>query len=101
MRFVVFGAGAVGGVVGARLHQAGHELILNLGNAVSALCAKDDRRTELTERARAEGRAALDAAGIDYEDDEVDDLEGRWAKIGVGEIAGRSRAGSSSCRSTT
>jgi 2-dehydropantoate 2-reductase len=28
MRFVVFGAGAIGGVVGARLHQSGHEVLL-------------------------------------------------------------------------
>ena len=28
MRFVIFGAGAIGGVVGARLHQAGHEVAL-------------------------------------------------------------------------
>jgi 2-dehydropantoate 2-reductase len=28
MRFVVIGAGAVGGVVGARLHQHGHEVVL-------------------------------------------------------------------------
>ena len=28
MRFVVFGAGAIGGVVGASLHQAGHEVAL-------------------------------------------------------------------------
>lgn len=28
MRFVVFGAGAIGGVVGARLHQAGYEVAL-------------------------------------------------------------------------
>jgi ketopantoate reductase len=28
MRCVVFGAGAVGGVVGARLHQAGHDVAL-------------------------------------------------------------------------
>jgi 2-dehydropantoate 2-reductase len=28
MRFVVFGAGAIGGVVGARLHQSGHEVML-------------------------------------------------------------------------
>ncbi|HEY1740657.1 MAG TPA: 2-dehydropantoate 2-reductase N-terminal domain-containing protein [Acidimicrobiia bacterium] len=28
MRFVVFGAGAIGGVTGARLHQAGHEVML-------------------------------------------------------------------------
>jgi 2-dehydropantoate 2-reductase len=28
MRFVIYGAGAIGGVVGARLHQAGHEVVL-------------------------------------------------------------------------
>jgi 2-dehydropantoate 2-reductase len=28
MRFVVFGAGAIGGVVGARLHQSGHDVLL-------------------------------------------------------------------------
>lgn len=28
MRFVVYGAGAIGGVVGARLHQAGHDVTL-------------------------------------------------------------------------
>lgn len=27
MRFVVYGAGAIGGVVGARLHQGGHEVV--------------------------------------------------------------------------
>jgi 2-dehydropantoate 2-reductase len=28
MRFVIYGAGAVGGVIGARLHQHGHEVVL-------------------------------------------------------------------------
>ena len=28
MRFVVYGAGAIGGVIGARLHQHGHEVVL-------------------------------------------------------------------------
>ena len=28
MRFVVYGAGAIGGVVGGRLHEAGHEVVL-------------------------------------------------------------------------
>ncbi|HEY3831064.1 MAG TPA: 2-dehydropantoate 2-reductase N-terminal domain-containing protein [Acidimicrobiia bacterium] len=28
MRFVVFGAGAIGGVTGARLHQGGHDVVL-------------------------------------------------------------------------
>ena len=28
MRYVVIGAGAVGGSIGARLHQSGHEVVL-------------------------------------------------------------------------
>ena len=47
----------------------------------------------------AEGRAALDAAGIDHHDDGVDDLGGRWSQIGVSDIAGRERAGSSTWQS--
>ena len=27
-RYVIYGAGAIGGVVGARLHQSGHEVVL-------------------------------------------------------------------------
>ena len=75
------------------------KLILNLGNAVDALCAQDDRVDELCDRVIAEGRAALDAAGIDYHDDGVDDLAGRWAEIGVTDIDGRERAGSSTWQS--
>ena len=54
---------------------------------------------ELTERAQDEGRAALDAAGIDYHDDTVNDLPGRMERLGVADIAGRARAGSSSWQS--
>ena len=75
------------------------KLLLNLTNAVTALCAQDDRIGELRERVTAEGRAALDAAGIDHHDDGVDDLAGRWAQIGVSDIAGRERAGSSTWQS--
>ncbi|MGB9183100.1 MAG: 2-dehydropantoate 2-reductase [Solirubrobacteraceae bacterium] len=75
------------------------KLILNLGNAVEALCGPGEASDELTEQARAEGRAALVAAGIDAEDANVDDLEGRWERLGVGEIQGSPRAGSSSWQS--
>jgi 2-dehydropantoate 2-reductase len=75
------------------------KLLLNLGNAVGALCGRRERSDELTELARAEGRAALAAAGIDYEAGEVDDLQGRWEQLGVREIGGRKRAGSSSWQS--
>ena len=75
------------------------KLLLNLGNAVGALCGRGERSDELAELARAEGRAALTAAGIEHEAGEVDDLRGRWERIGVREIGGRKRAGSSSWQS--
>jgi 2-dehydropantoate 2-reductase len=75
------------------------KLILNLSNAVNALVAADDRRDELIARVIDEGRAALDAAGIEHRDDGVDDLAGRWAEIGVSDIDGRERAGSSTWQS--
>ena len=28
VRFVIYGAGGIGGVIGARLHQSGHEVVL-------------------------------------------------------------------------
>ncbi len=75
------------------------KLILNLGNAVDALCGPGKASDELTELARAEGRAALVAAEIDAEDANVADLEGRWERIGVGDIQDSPRAGSSSWQS--
>jgi 2-dehydropantoate 2-reductase len=75
------------------------KLLLNLGNAVGALCGPGQRSDELTERAQAEGRAALTAAGIEFEADEVDDLRDRWRRLGVREISGCRRAGSSSWQS--
>jgi 2-dehydropantoate 2-reductase len=75
------------------------KLVLNLGNAVDALCGPGEASDELTEQARAEGRTVLVAAEIDAEDADVDDLEGRWERIGVREIEGSPRAGSSSWQS--
>ncbi len=75
------------------------KLIMNLGNAVGALCGPGEASQELTETARDEGRRALTAAGIDFEAPEVADMEGRWERIGVREIDGRERAGSSSWQS--
>ena len=40
------------------------KLLMNLGNAIEALCGPVGRAGELAERARAEGEAALAAAGI-------------------------------------
>jgi 2-dehydropantoate 2-reductase len=41
------------------------KLLMNLGNAVEAVCGSDDRARELASRARDEGRSCLQAAGID------------------------------------
>jgi 2-dehydropantoate 2-reductase len=75
------------------------KLVLNLANVVLALCGPGERSDDLVELARAEGRAALTAAGIPFEADEVDDVKGRWERIGVRDIQGRPRAGSSSWQS--
>lgn len=75
------------------------KLLLNLTNAVGALFAASDRRRELSERVAAEGRAALDAAGVRYDAPEITDIEARWRRWGVRDIDGRSRAGSSTWQS--
>ncbi|HTW13369.1 MAG TPA: 2-dehydropantoate 2-reductase [Solirubrobacteraceae bacterium] len=41
MRHVIFGAGAIGGLVGARLHQAGHEVLLIARGAHHDAIARD------------------------------------------------------------
>ncbi|MEO6857284.1 MAG: 2-dehydropantoate 2-reductase N-terminal domain-containing protein [Solirubrobacteraceae bacterium] len=75
------------------------KLILNLRNVVGALCGPGEGSEALTEGARAEGRAALEAAGIDFHDPEVDDLTGRWERIGVEPINGEGPPPSSSWQS--
>jgi 2-dehydropantoate 2-reductase len=75
------------------------KLLLNLGNAAAALCGPGDGTDRLTERARAEGRAALAAAGIEFEAPEVTDIDERWERLGIEEIGDRPRAGSSSWQS--
>ncbi len=75
------------------------KLVLNLANAVSALCGPGEDAEAITERARAEARAVLDQAGIDFHDPEVDDLRGRWERIGVEPIGGEGPPPSSSWQS--
>ena len=77
------------------------KLLLNLGNVVEALCGPGAGSDALTERVRAEGRATLTAAGIPHEAREVTDLGSRWRTIGVRDIDGRTRAGSSTWQSLT
>ena len=44
MRFVIYGAGAVGGVLGARLHQSGHDVMLIARGAHHDAIARDGLR---------------------------------------------------------
>jgi 2-dehydropantoate 2-reductase len=78
------------------------KLVLNLANAVEAVCGPGaPGASELAERAQAEGREVLRRAGIEFEVADVADLPGRWARWGVGEIAGRPRGGGSTWQSVT
>jgi 2-dehydropantoate 2-reductase len=75
------------------------KLIANLSNAVQVICGHDADAGELAGRVRDEGRAVLAAAGIEYEVPDVADLEGRWKRWEVGEIAGHPRTGGSTWQS--
>jgi 2-dehydropantoate 2-reductase len=75
------------------------KLIANLANAVQAICGANASADELIARVQDEGRAVLTAAGIEFVDDDVADLRGRWERWGVGEIDGRPRAGGSTWQS--
>ena len=77
------------------------KLILNLGNAVQAICGDDADGEELVERAREEARGVLRTSGIPFEVDEVADMRGRWKRWGVGEIDGHPRGGGSTWQSVT
>lgn len=46
------------------------KLLINLNNALNAVCQKDEASDQLREILREEGRDCLDAAGIAYTDDE-------------------------------
>lgn len=75
------------------------KLVTNLGNAVDAICGAGAPVDDLVQRARREARRVLRAAAIECGADGVDDLQGRWQRIGVADIAGRPRAGSSTWQS--
>jgi 2-dehydropantoate 2-reductase len=75
------------------------KLIMNLGNAIEAAFKPGVGTDALTELARAEGREVLRAAQIEFEAGDVADVRGRWERMGVRDIAGRGRAGSSSWQS--
>jgi len=74
------------------------KLLLNLGNAVHALCVPGPRSEALVALARDEGRAVLLAAGIAFVAEEVENVRSRWERMQVREIDGE-RAGSSTWQS--
>ena len=72
MRFVVFGAGAIGGVVGARLHQAGHVVALIARGAHFEAIRRDGLTLETpTERVALQMPVADAPDGLDWTGEEV------------------------------
>ena len=79
MRFVVYGAGAIGGVVGGRLVQHGHEVALiargdhhdAIRDGGLRLVAPDPDSPEGTETVSLEIPVVSHPAGIDFRDDDV------------------------------
>jgi 2-dehydropantoate 2-reductase len=73
------------------------KLLMNLGNAVEALCSAPGR-SEISQLARDEGAACLDAAGIDVASEEEDKAR-RGDLLRLHAVGGRERAGGSSWQS--
>jgi 2-dehydropantoate 2-reductase len=74
------------------------KLLLNLGNAVEAVCGPEARRGEIIGRVRAEGIACLRAAGIDIVSDE-EEADRRRGQLQRKPIDGARRGGGSSWQS--
>ena len=76
------------------------KLVLNLGNAIEAVCGPDARGGPLLAMVTAEGEACLDAAGIDRVTAE-DDVARRGDLLSLHRIGGQRRGGGSSWQSLT
>jgi 2-dehydropantoate 2-reductase len=74
------------------------KLLMNLGNAVEAVCGPAARAGEIGRRARDEGAAVLTAAGITFAS-EAEDTARRGDMVRQLPIAGRARQGGSSWQS--
>ena len=74
------------------------KLLMNLGNAVEAICVRDADAGELVRRARREAREVFDAAGIEHASVE-EERERRGELLQVREIHGAHRGGGSSWQS--
>jgi 2-dehydropantoate 2-reductase len=74
------------------------KLLMNLGNAVEAVCGHETRGGTLAQRARDEGVAVLNAASIAFVDQD-EDSQRRGALLSVRPVAGAQRGGGSSWQS--
>ena len=74
------------------------KLLMNLGNAVQAVCRPDEHRRRLLEVVQREGAEVLAAAGVDPVS-EQEDRERRGDILQVGGVPGRPRPGGSSWQS--
>ena len=74
------------------------KLLMNLGNAIEAVCGSSARSGTLGTLAREEGETCLRAAGIDFVS-EAEDTERRGDLLSMRPIAGERRGGGSSWQS--
>jgi 2-dehydropantoate 2-reductase len=74
------------------------KLLMNLGNAVEAVCGHEEPASQLAALAYEEGVACLDAAGIDHATPE-EDAQRRAGLLTVRPIEGRARGGGSTWQS--
>ncbi|HVV37461.1 MAG TPA: 2-dehydropantoate 2-reductase [Acidimicrobiales bacterium] len=74
------------------------KLLMNLANAIVALSGSSEEAGQLRRAARHEGKAVLDAAGIDYASDE-EDRERRADHLTIVPIKGEHRLGGSTHQS--
>jgi 2-dehydropantoate 2-reductase len=76
------------------------KLLMNLGNAVEAVCGPRARPGQLWQRAAEEGTAVMDAAGIDYVHHD-EDAERRGTLLNYGPVGASERGGGSTWQSLT
>ena len=75
------------------------KLLSNLGNAVDALCGTAARGSGIAQRARREGVACLEAAGISFVADDEQDAAALERQVRARTIGGVERPGGSSWQS--
>jgi 2-dehydropantoate 2-reductase len=76
------------------------KLLMNLGNAVEAVCGPQARPGVVWQRAADEGKAVMDAARIEYVQHD-DDTERRGSLLNYRSVGGKERSGGSTWQSLT